>query len=296
MKHGVNHHGHRLAGCVLLLGWLLPALGLAQLQESQRARAVFTSRAGMQAAMDVTLRDETGAAVTLASLAKGRPVVLVLEYLRCEMLCVHVMRGLRDVLGTLPAKPGVDYVVVAVSIDPRDGPALSKHRRSVLLHAEPEPVQEAWHLLVGGEPAIARLAQSVGFGYAWDDIARQYAHPAGFVVLSATGRLVACHQGLVFPPDAVAASLREAANDVAPDVVKQAAPANVVERADGTDAVGKFDAAALPAPALECYVLDSGRSGRSGVIRGTLQAAGLLMLAGMLAAIGWQGMRSAPRS
>ncbi len=53
----------------------------------------------------------------------GKPVVLVLDYLRCKTLCGLTLEGLAAGLGALPLDAGRDFQVVVISIDPRDKPA-----------------------------------------------------------------------------------------------------------------------------------------------------------------------------
>ncbi len=66
--------------------------------------------------------DEQGRAVPLGRFFAGKPVVLVLDYLRCKTLCGLTLENLAAGLGALPLDAGRDFQVVVISIDPRDKP------------------------------------------------------------------------------------------------------------------------------------------------------------------------------
>jgi len=51
-------------------------------------------RLDQQVPLDLTFRNESGAAVALGSLFRGKPVILNLVYYKCPMLCTLVLNGL----------------------------------------------------------------------------------------------------------------------------------------------------------------------------------------------------------
>ena len=70
-------------------------------------------RLGQQVPLDTTFVDHTGAAVTLRSFfAKGRPVILVLNYYGCPTLCSLVLNGLTTGLRGLEFTVGEQFEVV----------------------------------------------------------------------------------------------------------------------------------------------------------------------------------------
>src|SRR4029079_710014 len=58
----------------------------------------------------------------LAAFFTGKPVILVLEYLRCRTLCGVTLERLVAALDALPLEAGADFNLLAISIDPRDTP------------------------------------------------------------------------------------------------------------------------------------------------------------------------------
>ncbi len=89
----------------------------------------FDQRLGEQAPLDLQFADETGKMVRLGDYFGHRPVVLVLAYFRCPMLCTLVLNGMADAMRDMPLVPGKDYEVVTVSFDPRETPKLAAAKK-----------------------------------------------------------------------------------------------------------------------------------------------------------------------
>src|ERR1700759_185640 len=87
-----------------------PPLGRAKIPPPRAARAPMTG----------AFRDQAGRAVTLAAVARGRPVVLVPIQYFCPNLCGLTLTGLAQ-----PAQrqPDRRFTVVTLGIDPRETPA-----------------------------------------------------------------------------------------------------------------------------------------------------------------------------
>ena len=62
-----------------------------------------------------------------------RPVLLVLAYARCTMLCSLVLRGVTEVARTLTPAPGADYQLVLVGLDPRETLDEATRKQTALL-------------------------------------------------------------------------------------------------------------------------------------------------------------------
>jgi protein SCO1/2 len=172
----------------------------------------ISPRLGTKASLDTSFVDHKGRTVRMAELfGHGRPVVLHLVYYECPMLCKLSSDGLLRALSTLSLKPGEDFSIVTLSFDPSEGPELSARARDVAIERYGEDaVKKGWHFLTGDETAIARLCESVGFRYAYDEASRQYAHAAGIFVLTAGGTLSRYLSGVEFPPRDLRLALVEA--------------------------------------------------------------------------------------
>lgn len=162
---------------------------------------------------ELAFRDQHGRAVRLGDLIDGqKPVVLVLAYVRCEALCSLVLRGVADAVRASELDLARDYLVVTVSIDPRETAKDSAGLRAALVDlAGKRGGSAGWHYLTGDEPAIRALADAVGFRYQWDQRTEQYAHPAVATVLDSDGRISQYLYGIRFTGEQFDAALTAAA-------------------------------------------------------------------------------------
>lgn len=154
--------------------------------------------------LDLPFRDEDNRAVKLGGyFEKDKPVILVLAYYRCPMLCSQVLNGLtramRGLTGNRGFRVAEKYTVLVVSFDPREKPELAKAKKESYLTDYGFPGAESgWHFLTGQEPEIQRLAKSVGFRYRYDKAKDQYLHDSGIVVLTPKGKVSRYFYGIDF--------------------------------------------------------------------------------------------------
>ena len=171
----------------------------------------YDQRLGEQVPLDLTFRDEAGRPVSLRSLFRGRAVVLSLVYYECPMLCTLTLNGLGSALSILTFDVGKDFDVVTVSFEPKETAALAAAKKKTYLARYRRPgAEEGWHFLTGDAPAVAALTSAVGFRYAWDAETRQYAHPAGLVILTPDGRIARYMYGVEYAPRDLRLALVEA--------------------------------------------------------------------------------------
>ena len=79
-----------------------------------------------------------------------------------------------------------------------------------------------WHFLTSpDETTIHRLADAVGFRYAYDPVTKQYAHPAGLVVLTPEGRISQYLFGVNFDPKALQTALTTATSHAIGSPIEQ---------------------------------------------------------------------------
>jgi protein SCO1/2 len=207
-----------------LLAALLPVTPLAADTSLQGPlkEVGFDQRLGESAAIDAVFRDEHGKEVSLKSYLGERPVILTLVYYDCPMLCNLTLNGLVAGLKVVDLLPGSDYDVVAVSIDPKEHPGLAGAKKAMLLDRLGNPeAGKSWHLLTGKEPEIKRLADSVGFRYAYDEATKQYAHAAGVVLLTPEGRISKYFYGSDFAPRDLRLGLVDSTNGTIGTAVDQ---------------------------------------------------------------------------
>ena len=161
--------------------------------------------------LEISLRDETGRSVLLGDFFGKKPVILLLVYYQCPMLCGIVLNGVMSSARTLDFVPGKDFEVVAVSFDPSEKPPLAFAKKQYLLEQHALTKTAAgWHFLTGDAAAIRALTDAVGFRYSWDEQTQQWAHPSGLMVVTPQGRLSRYLFGVEYAPRDVRLALVEA--------------------------------------------------------------------------------------
>lgn len=209
---------------ILVLGWLLAAASVCgqSLSDDTLRKVSFDQNLGAKVSLNVPFHDETGRTVSLGDFFGKRPVVLVLGYYGCPMLCTLVLNGMISGLQDVPLQIGRDYEVVSVSIDPHETFALASAKKQNYVSRFGQPgAATGWHFLTGDEPSIHQLAREVGFNYFYDQASRQYAHPSGLVILTAEGKISRYFSGVVFSAAGLTKALGDASRKKVGSPVEQ---------------------------------------------------------------------------
>jgi protein SCO1/2 len=107
---------------------------------------------------------------------------------------------------------GSDFDIITVSFDPADTPQVAKQKKELYLSQYDRPGGEAgWHFLVGSQPSINTLTQTVGFRYVWDEKFQMFAHASGIMVLTPQGKVSRYFYGIDYAPQDLRLALLEAA-------------------------------------------------------------------------------------
>lgn len=147
---------------------------------------------------NLTFIGEDGYPVQLKEfLGKGRPVVLDLVYYTCPMLCTLVLNGQVEAMRSVDWMPGRDYEVVTVSIDPRDAFDVARKKKAEYLSSYDRPAP-GWHFLTDTHGNVKKLAEQVGYRYAYDSKTEQYAHPSAIMVLTPEGKVARYLYGIKY--------------------------------------------------------------------------------------------------
>lgn len=189
----------------LLLGMLVftvvPAFADNPSPDDLLNAARFDQKLNTQVPPELHFRDEAGRDVALSSYFGARPTVLIMAYYNCPNLCPLTIDNLVGNLRKIAFDAGNQYNVVAVSIDPREKPALAASKKQHYLTQYARPATAAgWHFLTGEEANIGRLAAAVGFHYAYDKQHNEYSHPSGLIVLTPQGRISRYFYGFDYSP------------------------------------------------------------------------------------------------
>lgn len=170
-------------------------------------RVGFDQRLGAQVPADARFEDAAGHPVELRKLAGGKPLLLALGYYRCPNLCGVVLNAMAHTLARLDLKPGRDFEVAFVSIDPGETVADARHAQAMLARMHPDAQVPRWHFLAGDQASITALARAIGFRYFYDERLHQYAHAAGLVAITPGGKVAQYFFGVSWPPSSLRLAL-----------------------------------------------------------------------------------------
>jgi protein SCO1 len=182
----------------------------------------FEQRLGNQIPLDATFTDESGNPVVLRSYFEKKPVVLIMAYYRCPMLCSQVLHGAASAFKQLSFQVGDQFNVLTVSIDPEETPALATTTKRTYIKQYGDPAAAAgWHFLTGKKPQIDALADAVGFHYKYIPQLHQYAHAAGIMVLTPAGKVAQYFYGIEYRPQDLRLALVQGSHEQIGSVVDQ---------------------------------------------------------------------------
>jgi protein SCO1/2 len=204
--------------CAVLAALVLPC-ALARPACAQSAPApgrgvAFEQHLGAPVPVDRPLRSESGGTVTLREVASGKPLVLVLVWFRCPMLCGEITRGVLRSLRGVSLDAGRDFRVAFVSIDPSEGPELAAAKKANACADYGRPgCEEGIRFLADSGGSVAAIADAVGYRYRWDEGTAGWAHPAGIVVLTPAGVASRYLFGVDYPPRDLRLALVDSAEE-----------------------------------------------------------------------------------
>jgi protein SCO1/2 len=196
------------------------AQGLAKPGEPASAKPGLLNKIGLdqrlnhRVPLDLPFVDDRARDVRLGEYFGKRPVLLVLAYYECPMLCTQVLNGVVGALSTLNFDVGREFDVVVVSINPKEGPGLAAQKKKAYVDRYKRPhTADGWHFLTGPQESITTLAASVGFRYAFDEEIGQFAHGAGLEVLTPRGVISRYFYGIEFAPRDIKFGVMEASEE-----------------------------------------------------------------------------------
>lgn len=166
-----------------------------------------------QVPLQAQFADEFGRPVTLGTYMTGRPAVLLLGYYTCPALCDQIEHAVVAAMRPLSFKPGRDFDVIAISINPNEkSPQAAEKRLNVVNMYSPGASTAGWHFLTGNEKNIRLVADAVGYHYRYDPVSKMYFHAAGIMVLTPEGKVARYLYGVYFEPKDLKLSLVEASH------------------------------------------------------------------------------------
>jgi protein SCO1/2 len=195
----------------------------------------------------LVVRDAAGRVQSMGEVLDGLPAVFAFADYGCAALCGTALGLAAAMLPETGLRPGGDYRLVVLGLDPRDGPGKATAMRRAWL-GEGTALAATARFLVAEAPVVEAAMRALGYrarrrGEGFD-------HPLALFVLRGDGRLAAVLPALGAAPEELRAALRGAASEEAPGLL------------------GRVQ--------LLC---EAATSGRGGVLRGALTAGGAATLA-----------------
>jgi len=169
----------------------------------------FNQRLGQQVPVDTAFTDAHGRGLTLRQAIGGRPTILALGYFNCPNLCGFVRADLMNALAHLTQS--VPYSLLVLSIDPAETASAAASAEAADMAQTDVPHRD---YLTGSATAVQALEQAVGLRARFDEATKQFLHPAGLVVLTASGTVSGYLLGVGYQPGDVSLALAQAANGV----------------------------------------------------------------------------------
>lgn len=213
-----------LVGSLLLsvASLAVPARGQSAQEQAVLNQIDFEQRLNEQVPLDAVFTDEDGKQVQLTQYFGKRPVILVMVFYECPMLCTEILNGTLRMMQEMEFTAGQEYEVVTISIDPREGPVEAMGKKSQYLRRyNREGTWGSWHFLTGQDDEIHRVADAIGYKYFYDEETAQYVHASGITVLTPTGRVSRYFYGVQYNAGDVRLGLVEAsANKIGSPVDK----------------------------------------------------------------------------
>jgi protein SCO1 len=162
--------------------------------------------------LGLTFTNDAGELVKLGDyFHHGKPVVVVLAYYTCPMLCTLVLNGVSDAVRQLDWLPGKEFQILTISIDPSETAQLAAGKKARYLENLGKPgLENGWRFFVGEQSQSKALADAIGFKYYYDSEQKMYAHPAVVTVLTEDGKISRYLYGIEFRPRDLRMALLEA--------------------------------------------------------------------------------------
>ncbi|MEX2403858.1 MAG: SCO family protein [Balneolales bacterium] len=174
----------------------------------------ITEKLGDTISHDILVINEKGEEVPISNyLNNGRPVILSLVYYECPMLCNLLLNGLKQGVSELSWTPGNEYDILSVSISPEETHELAATKKENYLKELDRPGAETgWHFMTARESQVQKIAEEVGFGYAFDEETGEYMHSATLIFLSEEGTISRYLGGIDYPELTLRNALYDAAD------------------------------------------------------------------------------------
>jgi protein SCO1/2 len=141
----------------------------------------------------------------------AHPTVLVFADYTCRTLCGPILAFVASALEQSGLRPGEQFQLLVVGLDPKDSPQDAASMRDRYLIAG-SPLDRAATFVRADDAAIKALTAALGYRYRYDKDDDLYIHPAAAYVLQTNGRVSRVLTGVGISPIDLRLALVEASD------------------------------------------------------------------------------------
>lgn len=171
-------------------------------------------RLGEQLPADLQLINDQNQPVLLGDYFNNdKPIILLMVYYRCPMVCTLVLDRLKTCVEDLDYDVGEDYDVVVISFDHTETASAAAEEKASALARYGRPITDAtrrgYAFHVTDELTALELSKATGFSYRRLKNG-EYSHPVALMILTPDGRIGRYVYGMEYPAKRVKLALLEA--------------------------------------------------------------------------------------
>ncbi|MEM9082089.1 MAG: SCO family protein [Planctomycetota bacterium] len=144
----------------------------------------------------------------------GRPVLLVMAYYDCPLICDTMLANIQMMLNEMNWTAGDQFRVVTVSFDHTNSSADALGKQMLYrggYDREREMSEDAWLFYTTDAASARRLSEAIGFKYRFLPDANEFTHTSALFFLTPEGELHNFMENLRFNPQQVTLALNAAA-------------------------------------------------------------------------------------
>ncbi|MGP1272349.1 MAG: SCO family protein [Phycisphaerales bacterium] len=187
------------------LAALVSTTACAQVLNAEPPEAIrdleIRNTVGEQVPLDIPLYDSEGQALQIGDyFTDRRPVLLLMVYYDCPLLCGLMLNKMNEVVNEASPTVGEDYKIVVVSFDHANTSAMAKGKQT-LYHAGYDRGltklgRESYRFHTTTAAGARRLADAIGFDYRFMPASGEFSHPSVMYLLTPDGRVSSYLSGL----------------------------------------------------------------------------------------------------
>lgn len=197
----------RLLVALMLVVGLMGA-ARAQLTQNDIDKVGITVPKDAALPLNDRFKTAEGTETTIGNALGGRPAILVFADYTCRTLCGTTIAMASDALSKSGLDPKSDFRFLVIGMDAKDTPEDARVMKA--RYVEDGMVGPETQFLLGSSESIAAATGAVGYSYAYDSKADQFAHPTGAFVVAPDGRVAQLLTSIGLQPDTVRLALVDA--------------------------------------------------------------------------------------